>query len=186
MTSNPPDIRQLGEADFDAVFSMDFSSPQVARYVVGYSERPPGLLLQRQRLVMPFDKATWGRNECESRRELWIKNLREGARMWGAYVDAVLAGFVLLSPLLPNRTIEVFSLFVDAAARRNGIGSLLMQRAEEHARKLSADGIHLSTMLENAAAIDFYLHSGYQVAQLADGTVLGVGHSGIRFAKRLA
>jgi ribosomal protein S18 acetylase RimI-like enzyme len=186
MTSDPPDIRQLGEADLDAVFSMDVSSPQVARYVVGYSERPPGLLLQRRGLAMPLDRATWGRNECESRRELWIKNLREGASMWGAFVNGILAGFVLISPLLPNRTVEVFSLFVDAATRRNGIGSLLMQQAEEHARKLSAEGIHLSTMLENAAAIDFYLHSGYQVAQLADGTVLGEGHSGIRFAKRLA
>ena len=106
--------------------------------------------------------------------------------MWGAFANDVLAGFVLISPLLPNKTVEVFSLFVDASARRSGIGSLLMQQAEEEARRLTATGIHLSTTLENAAAIDFYLHSGYQVAQLADSVVLGEAHSGIHFAKRLA
>jgi GNAT superfamily N-acetyltransferase len=184
--SDPLNVRQLAIADLEALFSIDVSRQQTARYVARASQQPPGLLLHRQELASPVSKTTWGRNECEARRKVWRQNMDEGASIWGAYADAVLAAFVLHGPLLPNKTVEVYSLFVDASRRRAGIGSLLMGRAEEEARRLSAVALHLTTTLDNAAAIDFYLASGYQVAQLADCAIVGDQQPEIRLAKRLS
>lgn len=186
MLSDPLNVRQLAITDMDSLFSIDVSRRQTARYVARASQQPAGLLLHRQELAAPVSTTTWGRNECETRREMWRRNLQDGARIWGAYADAVLVGFILISPLLPNKTVEVYSLFVDASRRRAGIGSLLMGRAEEEARRLSAVAVHLTTTLDNAAAIDFYLASGYQVAELADCAIVGDQQPEIRLAKRLS
>ena len=186
MVLDSTNVRQLGVADIEALFSIDVSRRQTAHYVVGTSQKPPGLLLDRQELTTPVSKKTWGRNECETRREMWRRNLQDGARIWGAHADAVLAGFILISPLLPNETVEVYSLFVDASRRRAGIGSLLLRLAEEEARKLAAVAVHLTTTLDNAVAIDFYLHNGYHVVQLADCDSVRDQQPEVRLAKRLS
>jgi ribosomal protein S18 acetylase RimI-like enzyme len=186
MISDSPSIRTLTDTDIESIFSLDVSRTQTARYVVHCSRAAGGLLLNREQLATPAITATWGKNECQARRKLWRRNLREGARIWGVYTDAVLAGFVLISPLLPNNTIEVYSLFVDASHRRAGIGSVLLRIAEHEARKLSAVAVHLTTTLDNVVAIDFYLRHGYQMVQLSDCAVVQDKQPEIRLTKRLS
>ena len=179
------DIREIATEEIETIFSLDVSRVQTARYVVRRSKELPGLLLHREDLAAPACTPTWGKKECRSRLELWRKNLQEGARMWGAYANAALAGFILTSPLLSDKTVEVYSLFVDGSRRRTGVGSALLHLAEQDARGISAVALHLTTTLTNAVAIDFYLCNGYQVVQLTDRGVVRDQHPEIRLAKRL-
>jgi ribosomal protein S18 acetylase RimI-like enzyme len=111
--------------------------------------------------------------------------MAEGARLRGCYAGQSLAGFALISPLLSDGTIELFSIYVDAAQRRRGVGSLLLGNAEDEAAARSARVLHLTIRFENAAAIDFYLHRGYRLAQLTDRATVPDKHPEIRLAKTI-
>jgi GNAT superfamily N-acetyltransferase len=69
-------------------------------------------------------------------------------------------GFVQLYPLFSSvemRRIWLLNdLFVDAGARKSGIGRALMRRAEQHARETGSAGLTLSTAVDNAQAQALY------------------------------
>lgn len=178
-------IRPLAEDELEAVFGLNVAAEQSVRYVIRASASPSGLCLQREELATPIRTPTWGQNERHTRLALWRRNLAEGASLFGGFVDGGLVGFVLISPLLSDNTIELLSIFVDADRRRAGIGSLLLGEAEERAAAKSASALHLTTVLANAAAVDFYLHHGYRPVQLTDRTVVPSQEPEIRFAKSL-
>ena len=61
----------------------------------------------------------------------------------------------------PENAGYVVTLDVDPAHWRNGIASLLMQRAEEECRVAGCVSMALHVFTGNAAAIRFYERSGY-------------------------
>ncbi len=58
--------------------------------------------------------------------------------------------------------IDVFNLYVDIDHRRKGIGRILLNFAEEYARKKKLHGVKLETGKDNKGAQSFYLKCGYQ------------------------
>jgi len=58
--------------------------------------------------------------------------------------------------------LDVFNLYVDIAHRGKGIGRILLNFAEEYARKKKLHGVKLETGKDNKEAQSFYLKCGYQ------------------------
>lgn len=77
-----------------------------------------------------------------------------------------LIGFAQLYPMFSSvrttRTWILNDLYVDAGARRSGVGHALLEAAAAFARADGADGIALETAQDNAAARALYRAAGWQ------------------------
>jgi len=60
---------------------------------------------------------------------------------------------------------HVITIDVIAAARRTGVGSLLLQAAEERLRASGSRAVGLETAVDNLPALAFYKRHGYSVAR---------------------
>ncbi len=58
---------------------------------------------------------------------------------------------------------HVITIDVTAAARRAGVGSLLLQAAEDRLRAGGSNAVGLETAVDNLAALAFYKRHGYSV-----------------------
>lgn len=58
---------------------------------------------------------------------------------------------------------HVVTIDVGAAARRSGVGSLLLRGAEERMRSAGCRAVGLETAVDNVAALSFYKRHGYSV-----------------------
>lgn len=65
-------------------------------------------------------------------------------------------------PLPPDRTLYVDALAVDEAARRAGVATALLTRAEFLARQRGLRGVSLDTGLQNSGAQAFYEACGFK------------------------
>ena len=76
-----------------------------------------------------------------------------------------MAGFVQLYPMFSSvrtaRTWILNDLYVDAAARRQGVARSLLDAAAAFARADGAAGISLETTVDNAAARALYRSAGW-------------------------
>ena len=84
-----------------------------------------------------------------------------------AEVDGRPAGFMLMLDSLPDEVTgddQAFVVYmaVERDARRAGIGSALLERAEDEARKRGAPYVALMVTEENAAARALYERAGYR------------------------
>jgi ribosomal-protein-alanine N-acetyltransferase len=60
---------------------------------------------------------------------------------------------------------HVITIDVDTAARRLGVGSLLLQAAEDRLRAGGVRSVGLETAVDNVAALSFYKRHGYNVVR---------------------
>jgi ribosomal-protein-alanine N-acetyltransferase len=60
---------------------------------------------------------------------------------------------------------HIITIDVVAAARRAGVGSLLLGAAEEHLRKADCHAVALETAVDNISALSFYKRHGYSVTR---------------------
>jgi [ribosomal protein S18]-alanine N-acetyltransferase len=74
--------------------------------------------------------------------------------------DGKIAGFIVVHGGL---TAHVITIDVIAAARRSGVGSLLLRAAEERMRAGGSRAVGLETAVDNLAALAFYKRHGYSV-----------------------
>jgi ribosomal-protein-alanine N-acetyltransferase len=96
------------------------------------------------------------------------QELRAYARQRGAFTLVVeaaggeIAGFLVAhgGPMGHIITIDVIP-----KARRSGVGSLLLEKAEERLRGGGSGGVGLETAVDNLAAITFYKRHGYSVVR---------------------
>jgi ribosomal-protein-alanine N-acetyltransferase len=58
---------------------------------------------------------------------------------------------------------HVITIDVGPSARRSGVGSLLLQAAEQRLRDAGCSTVNLETAVDNAAALAFYKRHGYSV-----------------------
>jgi len=56
----------------------------------------------------------------------------------------------------------ILSIAVAPTAKRQGVGSLLMQRCEQNAREWRAQRMHLTVAVNNCEAIQFYEQLGWE------------------------
>jgi [ribosomal protein S18]-alanine N-acetyltransferase len=76
-------------------------------------------------------------------------------------LDHSIAGFIVAEP---GRTSgHIITIDVAAAARRYGVGSLLLRAAEDRLRKDRCRSVGLETAVDNVAALAFYKRHGYSV-----------------------
>ena len=95
------------------------------------------------------------------------RELREYVRHRGSFTlvaaDAEkgqAAGFIVVHQA---PTAHVITIDVGAGARRAGVGSLLLQAAEDRLRAGGSTAVGLETAVDNRAALAFYKRHGYSV-----------------------
>jgi ribosomal-protein-alanine N-acetyltransferase len=74
--------------------------------------------------------------------------------------ESWIAGFIVVHS---ESTGHVITIDVDARARRSGVGSLLLQAAEDRLRAAGSRAVGLETAVDNIAALSFYKRHGYSV-----------------------
>ncbi len=74
--------------------------------------------------------------------------------------DDKVAGFIVVQD---GTTGHVITIDVDRAARRSGVGSLLLRAAEDRLRAQGSRTVGLETAVDNLAALAFYKRHGYNV-----------------------
>jgi ribosomal-protein-alanine N-acetyltransferase len=74
--------------------------------------------------------------------------------------QGTVAGFIVVQC---GVTGHVITIDVDPAARRAGVGSLLLQAVEDRLRSSGARAVGLETAVDNVAALAFYKRHGFNV-----------------------
>ncbi len=84
----------------------------------------------------------------------------------GGRIVGYLCLFGLVAPPEPDQYPEKYAavadIYVLPGCQDRGIGSALMQRAEDHARAAGAKKIELNVLAENLGAVEFYQRLGYR------------------------
>lgn len=73
-----------------------------------------------------------------------------------------IAGFIVTQT---GRTGHIITIDVMAAARRSGVGSQLLQAAEDRLRTVGSSAVGLETAVDNVSALAFYKRHGYSVIE---------------------
>jgi ribosomal-protein-alanine N-acetyltransferase len=109
-----------------------------------------------------IDQACFVPEISYSRQELRYYQRRPGAFTLVAVDgdDRGIAGFVLACS---GRTGHIITIDVILAARRAGVGSLLLKAAEDRLRQCGSRAVGLEAAVDNAAALLFYKRHGYNV-----------------------
>jgi [ribosomal protein S18]-alanine N-acetyltransferase len=81
-----------------------------------------------------------------------------------AAIKSAIAGFIVVHT--PRASGHVITIDVLLGARRHGIGSRLLDAAEERLRTLKASSVTLETAVDNTAALAFYKRHGFAVDKL--------------------
>jgi ribosomal-protein-alanine acetyltransferase len=96
-----------------------------------------------------------------------------------------IAGYALLSARHGGRTARIYSLAVDPAQTRRGVGRALLQACERYARGHGLDALRLEVRYDNPAAIGLYEKFGFHPSGRYPGYYED-GATALRFEKRLA
>jgi ribosomal-protein-alanine N-acetyltransferase len=78
--------------------------------------------------------------------------------------EAAIAGFLVAEAGGRGRG-HIITIDVIAAARRSGVGSLLLRAAEERLREAGSTAVELETAVDNISALSFYKRHGYSVVR---------------------
>ena len=76
--------------------------------------------------------------------------------------DSKIAGFIVVHG---GPSGHVITIDVDATARRSGVGSLMLQAAEDRLRAAGSRAVGLETAVDNLSALSFYKRHGYCVVR---------------------
>ncbi len=79
-----------------------------------------------------------------------------------APIEEKIAGFIVTQS---GRTGHIITIDVIAAARRSGVGSQLLQAAEDRLRTAGSKAVSLETAVDNLSALAFYKRHGYSVIE---------------------
>jgi len=82
--------------------------------------------------------------------------------VFSAVLDSTLVGFIYIQFYEWNRLAQIQGLAVDPRYHRQGIASLLVERAEEFAKEKKARGIYVDTPTLNERGRKFYEALGYR------------------------
>jgi ribosomal protein S18 acetylase RimI-like enzyme len=118
-----------------------------------------------------IDQACFDAQLAYSQPELALYMLRPGAFTLVAEIESEIVGFVVAET---RRKIgHIITIDVIAGARRTGVGSALLQSAEDRILKAGAIAVALETPVNNNAAIRFYRQKGYFVEKTVAGYYSG-------------
>ena len=109
-----------------------------------------------------IDRQCFAEGISYSRRELEFYVRRPRAITLVAEADAKVVGFII-ADLDRRGNGHVITIDVLPHARRGGLGSTLMEAAEQRLIAAHAKRVYLETAVDNAAALAFYKRHGYSV-----------------------
>jgi [ribosomal protein S18]-alanine N-acetyltransferase len=75
--------------------------------------------------------------------------------------DVTVAGFIVAEATRASG--HIITIDVIAAARRSGVGSLLLRAAEDRLRAAHCRSVELETAVDNVSALSFYKRHGYSL-----------------------
>ena len=96
-----------------------------------------------------------------------------------------IAGYALLSTRAGGRSARIYSLAVDPAQGRRGVGRALLQACERYARGHGLEALRLEVRYDNPTAIALYEKFGFRSFGHCPGYYED-GAAALRFEKRLA
>jgi ribosomal protein S18 acetylase RimI-like enzyme len=142
-------IRQFKKADFETLWQIDQAcfDPQLAysqRELAFYMRRPGSFTLVADRIAAP----------ANGKARVAVATLR-------------ILGFIVAEAR--GQAGHIITIDVVAEARRSGVGTALLQAAEEQLLQSGAAAIALETPVDNSAAIRFYKQKGYFVEKTVAG-----------------
>lgn len=146
----PFSVRDFEPEDFDALWRIDqdcFASG------ISYSRQELKFYLQRAKafaLVATHVGMLDG------------PNVKGGRSLPAALVSRPIAGFIV-AETSGHGTGHIITIDVVAAARRSGVGSLLLRAAEDRVRAAGCVSVTLETAVDNISALSFYKRHGYTV-----------------------
>jgi len=127
-------IRDFQPADFDTLWRMDQEC------------FPPGIAYSKPELK----SYVRDRNSFTLVAHDEVHDMKEGR----------IAGFIIAHNA---PTGHIITIDVQPSARRTGVGSLLLQAAEDRLRAAGSKAVGLETAVDNLAALSFYKRHGYSV-----------------------
>ncbi len=95
-----------------------------------------------------------------------------------------LAGYALVALRKGGKSARLYSLAVDPAHGRRGVGRALLQACERYARARDRSALRLEVRYDNASAIALYEKMGYRQFGQYEGYYAD-GAAALRFEKRL-
>jgi ribosomal protein S18 acetylase RimI-like enzyme len=96
---------------------------------------------------------------------------------WVAVVNGRLVGFVATSLAEWNRRLIIWHFYVDAEARRQGVGRRLMDLALEAGARRQAIVAWLETSNFNVPGVEIYRRLGFELSGFDETIYLGTGNS---------
>jgi len=99
-----------------------------------------------------------------------------------ASIEEKIAGFIVTQT---GRTGHIITIDVIAAARRSGVGSRLLEAAEDRLRRAGSKAVSLETAVDNLSALAFYKRHGYSVTETVP-RYYSNGVDALRMKKELA
>jgi ribosomal-protein-alanine N-acetyltransferase len=122
-------------------------------------------------MLWQIDEACFDPQLAYSRPELAFYMKRAGSFTFVAETEGQILGFIVAECRRKNG--HIITIDVIAAARRGGVGSSLLDAAEERLLEAGVTTVALETPVNNAAAIRFYKQKGYFVEKTAAGYYSG-------------
>lgn len=108
-----------------------------------------------------IDQTCFPRGISYSQSELKLYMRRRGSFTLVAKDDEKVGGFIVAEA--SRGAGHIITIDVIAAARRSGVGSLLLSRAEERLSANQCRSVELETAVDNVSALSFYKRHGYSV-----------------------
>jgi len=158
-------IRAMDPADLGRIAEIDRSESAAAVYVCRAAADGRALLLVRE--DRPFVSDPWDAEGVRRRVTEWGGLMKPDGAWFGAFETDRLVGFVVLGAQRWDGSAELVAIFVDAAYRGEGIGSLLMRAVEEHACRRGTVALSIYSV-PTARTVDFYLSHGYRLVGMVD------------------
>lgn len=99
--------------------------------------------------------------------------------------ERVIGHFILRYPTADRSLLRIGFVIVDPALRGQGLGKILIGKAEEEAGKLGAEKVSLGVFSDNAPAYGCYASCGFEVTGEEEYTVDGTCWGGYEMRKDL-
>ncbi|MGC1452923.1 MAG: N-acetyltransferase [Candidatus Sulfotelmatobacter sp.] len=135
---------------------------RLARYNVGVAFVIRDFQLEDFEILWRMDQECFPPGIAYSREELraYVRHRGSFTLVAAGAEDGKIAGFIVAHG---GPTGHIITIDVSAAARRSGVGSLLLRAAEDRLRGAGSHAVGLETAVDNVSALSFYKRHGYSL-----------------------